>query len=131
MNKTAAKEHETILKTKLLTGQMPSPRKVHAQEVTFRQWAAQYLALEPIKRLKGYALRACMWTTSFAFLGTSRLEPLHQRMWSSIEHSECGTSEGSVPHVTPSSCRPPVEDVDGSVRIRVFQCSHRRSITIT
>jgi hypothetical protein len=52
LNKTAAKEHEAILKTKLLTGQIPSPGKARAQVVTFRQWATQYLALEPITRLK-------------------------------------------------------------------------------
>jgi len=73
LNKTAAKEHEAILKTKLLTGQMPSPGKVHAQEVTFRQWAARYLALEPIKRLKGYALRALYVDNLVRFFGDKPL----------------------------------------------------------
>jgi len=40
-----------------LMGQIPSPGKAHAQLVTFRQWGKQYLALEPVKQLRGYAIR--------------------------------------------------------------------------
>src|SRR5215469_3426634 len=57
VNKTVAKQQEAVIKTKLLTGQFPSPTKVKAQSITFRQWAHQYLELEQVKKLKSYRLR--------------------------------------------------------------------------
>ena len=57
VNKTVAKQHEAVIKTRLLTGQIPSPTKVKAQSVTFRQWAEQYLELEQVKKLKSYRMR--------------------------------------------------------------------------
>ena len=47
LNKTVAKQQEAILKTKLLTGQIPSPGKARAQSVTFRQWASNILHSNP------------------------------------------------------------------------------------
>src|SRR5215470_3417052 len=57
LNKTVAKQQEAILKTQLLTGQIPSPGKARAQSVTFRQWAEQYLDLEQVKKIKSYRMR--------------------------------------------------------------------------
>jgi integrase len=57
LNKTVAKQHEAVIKTRLLTGQFPSPTKVKAQSLTFRQWAEQYLELEQVKKLKSYRMR--------------------------------------------------------------------------
>lgn len=37
------KQQEAILKTKLLTGQTPSPGKAREQSVTFRNWACSIL----------------------------------------------------------------------------------------
>jgi len=73
LNKTAAKQQEAILKTKLLTGQIPSPGKARAQSLTFRQWAKQYLALEPIKRLRGYAIRKLYVENLVRFFGDKPL----------------------------------------------------------
>ena len=57
LNKTVAKQQEGVIKTRLLTGQEPSPSKEKTQSVTFRQWAEQYLELEQVKKLKSYRLR--------------------------------------------------------------------------
>jgi len=57
LNKTTAKQQESILRTKLLTGDIASPAKARAESVTFRQWAKQYLGIETVKRLKGYEIR--------------------------------------------------------------------------
>ena len=57
LNRTRAKEKEAIIKTKLLSGNMPSTTQARAQSMTFRQWADQYLSLEHIRNLKGYSLR--------------------------------------------------------------------------
>ena len=57
LNKTVAKQQEAIIKTRLLSGQVSSPKKEKAESVTFRQWAQQYLDLEQVKKLKSYRLR--------------------------------------------------------------------------
>lgn len=57
LNRTAAKQQEAVIKTKLLTRQVPSPKKAVAQSLTFRQWAAQYLTLESVRQLKGHVSR--------------------------------------------------------------------------
>ena len=57
LNKTVAKQQESIIKTQLLMGRISSPSKARIHLVTFRQWAKQYLDLEPVKRLRGYAIR--------------------------------------------------------------------------
>lgn len=73
LNKTAAKQQEAIYKTKLLTGEIPSPKKARAESVTFRQWAKQYLGLEPVKRLKGYAIRKLYVENLVRFFGDKSL----------------------------------------------------------
>ena len=73
LNKTIAKQQEAVYKTKLLSGQMPSPKKARAKSVTFRQWAKQYLALEPVNRLKGYAIRKLYVENLVRFFGDKAL----------------------------------------------------------
>src|SRR4029077_17890949 len=57
LNKKVAKKKEGSVKTQLLKGQISSPGKARTESVTFRQWAKQYLALEPVKQLRGYPIR--------------------------------------------------------------------------
>jgi len=73
LNKTVAKQQEAIFRTKLLTGQIPSPRKAVSQSVTFRQWAKQYLVLEQIKNLRGYAIRKLYVENLVQFFGDKAL----------------------------------------------------------
>jgi integrase len=73
LNKTVAKQQEAILKTQLLSGQISSPGKARAQSVTFRQWAKQYLALEPVKKLRGYAIRKLYVENLVQFFGDKPL----------------------------------------------------------
>jgi integrase len=56
-NRGYAKDQEAMIKTRLLSGQMPSPSMAKASATTFRQWAAMYLQLESVKKLKSYSLR--------------------------------------------------------------------------
>ena len=73
LNKTVAKQQEAIIKTKLLSGQVPSPLIERAQSVTFRQWAEQYLALESVRRLRGYAIRKLYVENLVQFFGDTPL----------------------------------------------------------
>ena len=69
LNKTAAKQQESLLRTQLLTGDIPSPAKARAESVTFRQWAKQYLGLEPVRRLRGFAIRRLYVENLVEFFG--------------------------------------------------------------
>lgn len=51
LNKTAAKEMESAIKTRLLLGQETSE---HARPVLFKEWAKTYLDLEVVKTLRSY-----------------------------------------------------------------------------
>ena len=73
LNKTVAKQQEAILKTQLLTGPVASPGKTRAQSVTFRQWGKQYLALESIKKLRGYTIRKLYVENLVQFFGDKPL----------------------------------------------------------
>jgi len=73
LNKTVAKQQEAVIKTRLLTGQEPSPSKEKAEAVTFRQWARQYVELEQVKRLKSYPLRKLYVTNLVKFFGDKPL----------------------------------------------------------
>jgi integrase len=73
LNKTEAKRQAAVLKTNLMTWQILSPGKARAQSVTFRQWAKQYLALEPIKNLRGYASRRLYVENLVRFFGDKAL----------------------------------------------------------
>jgi len=52
MNRTLAKQQETIIKTDLLRG-MAKPKPI-TDSMTFQKWAEEYLSLEEIKRLASY-----------------------------------------------------------------------------
>jgi hypothetical protein len=73
VNKTTAKQQEAIIKTRLLTGTVPSPALARARSVTFRQWAQQYLALESIRKLKGFVLRKLYVENLVSFFGDKPL----------------------------------------------------------
>jgi integrase len=73
LNKTEAKQQESILKTKLLSGQITSPKKAKAESVTFRQWAGQYLDLEQVKKLKSYRMRRDYVRNLVNFIGNKPL----------------------------------------------------------
>jgi integrase len=53
-NKIHAKNQEAIIKTRLLSGQEPSPSMARARSMTFRQWAKIYLDLEEVKKITTY-----------------------------------------------------------------------------
>jgi integrase len=57
LNKTVARQQESILKTKLLSGQISSPSKARAESRTFKEWADEYLELEQVRKLKSYRMR--------------------------------------------------------------------------
>jgi hypothetical protein len=96
LNKTAAKQQETMIKTKLLTGHMVSPQKRRAQSITFRQWALQYLELEHVKRLKGYAVRKLYVANLIEFSATSRLARSRHKMSWPTAPSAGGTHSRNV-----------------------------------
>ena len=73
LNKTVAKQQEAVIKTRLMTGQEPSPSKQKTQSVTFRQWAKQYLELEQVKRLRSYPLRKLYVRNLVRFFGDKPL----------------------------------------------------------
>ena len=55
-NKTIARQQEAIIKTKLLSGAMPSERVQQAM-MTLGQWAEEYKAIEEVARLRSYKER--------------------------------------------------------------------------
>ena len=55
-NKTIARQQEAIMKTKLLSGAMPSER-VQDTVMTLGQWAEEYKAIEEVVRLRSYKER--------------------------------------------------------------------------
>ena len=57
LDKKIAKTQEALIKTRLLTGQEPSPSIIRAASVTFREFAATYLNTEQAKAAKSDALR--------------------------------------------------------------------------
>ncbi|MDK2743471.1 MAG: site-specific integrase [Nitrospira sp. BO4] len=73
LNKTVAKQQEAVLRTRLLTGALPSPIKARAESITFRQWASQYMELETVKRLRGYAIRKLYVENLVRFFGDKAL----------------------------------------------------------
>jgi hypothetical protein len=73
LNKTVAKQQEAIFRTKLLTGDIASPVKARVESITFRQWAKQYMELEYVKRLRGYAIRKLYVENLVRFFGDKAL----------------------------------------------------------
>jgi integrase-like protein len=60
LNKTLAKQQEAVIKTRLISGQEPSPLAVRAKATTFDRWADTYLGLEEVRRLKSNWRRICV-----------------------------------------------------------------------
>ena len=56
LNKTVAKQQEAIMKTKLLSGAMPSERAQDTM-MTLGHWAKEYKAIEEVTRLRSYKER--------------------------------------------------------------------------
>ena len=73
-NKGYARDQEALIKTRLMSGQEPSPSAARAQTMTFRQWAAIYLELEQIKKLGTYDDRKLKVKNLVEFFGD---KPLH------------------------------------------------------
>ena len=111
LNKTMARQHEAVLKTQLLTGQMPSPGKARAQSVTFRQWAKQYLALEPVKKLRGYAIRKLYVENLVRYFGDKPLGAImpedvtaYRAQRVQYKRIKCGTCEQMVTRGACTAC---------------------------
>ena len=73
LNRRYAKDQEAIIKTRLLSGQIPSPAVARAEAMTFRQWAEIYLNLEEVKKLKSYPLRRLYVGNLVKFFGDKPL----------------------------------------------------------
>ena len=72
-NKTMAQQQEAIIKTKLLSGAMPSER-VHKTVMTLGQWAEEYKAIEEVTRLRSYKERCQRIDNVIVpFFGSNRL----------------------------------------------------------
>jgi hypothetical protein len=56
-NRRVAQDHEALIKTRLMTGREASPCVARSKAMTFRAWAQQYLNLEQVTKLRGYAIR--------------------------------------------------------------------------
>ncbi|WP_413935148.1 tyrosine-type recombinase/integrase [Nitrospira sp. BLG_1] len=103
LNKTMAKQQEALIKTRLLSGQVASPTVQKAQSVTFRQWAEQYLALESVKRLRGYAIRKVYVENLVEFFGDMTLGAIrpedvstYRAQRAQYKRMSCPTCQGIV-----------------------------------
>lgn len=87
LNKTVAKQQESILRTQLLTGNMVSSAKARAQSVTFQQWAKQYVNRETVKHLRAYSIRKLYVQNLVEFFGDRPLGSITPDDVRVIEHS--------------------------------------------
>lgn len=55
LNKTIAREMETVIKTRILLGQEKSDR---SRPILFKEWATTYLELEEVKTLRSFVGRS-------------------------------------------------------------------------
>ena len=129
LNKTMARQQEAVFKTKLLMGQIVSPGKAHAKLVTFRQWAKQYLALEPIKKLRAYASRKLYVENLVRFFGDKSLSSITpedvtmyraQRM--QYKRLRCGRCQALVTKEACNSCG--WKRADGGIPASVQTINH-------
>jgi len=78
LNKTLAKQQETLIKAELMKGQMKSTQ---LRDVTFKEWAEAYLDLEEVKRLRSYRTRVVIVQSKlipfFGRLSLSAITPDH------------------------------------------------------
>ena len=56
-NKEEARKQEAVIKTRLMTGQVPSPSAAKAKSMVFSEWANIYLNLEQVKALRSQQRR--------------------------------------------------------------------------
>lgn len=73
LNRMEAKNQEAIIKTRLLSGQMPSEQVLKAQSVTFAEWADTYLQLEQVRNIRTYEDRKLKVSNLVAFFGKKPL----------------------------------------------------------
>ena len=72
-NRTTAKQQEAIIKTKLLSGTIPSDR-VQGSSTTLGQWAEVYKAIEEVRAIRTYRERCQRINqTIVPFFGSHRL----------------------------------------------------------
>ena len=131
LNKTVAKQQAAILKTQLLTGQISSPGKARAQSVTFRQWGRQYLGLETIKRLRGYAIRKLYVENQVRFFGdkplgaiTSEDVTAYRAQRVQYKRIRCAHCRTMVTREACASCGWKREDRGGAVSIQTINHDH-------
>ena len=131
LNKTVAKQQEAVFKTKLLTGQIPSPGKTRAQSVTFRQWGKQYIALEPVKKLRGYAIRKLYVENLVQFfgdkpLGAIRSEDVTAYRAQRVRYKrvKCGKCEEMVTRATCPTCGWKRKDAGAPVSVQTINHDH-------
>jgi integrase len=78
-NKAEARKQEAIIKTSLMTGQVPSLSAVKAKRIMFSEWADAYLNLEQVKALRSEQRRySVQWLKRYfvEMLGDKQLEAL-------------------------------------------------------
>ena len=83
-NRRVAQDHEALIKTRLMTGREASPSVTTSKSMTFREWAQQYLNLEQVTKLRGYAIRKLYVDNLTRFFGEmplTALTPLHVRQY--------------------------------------------------
>ena len=73
LNRKEAKNQGAIIKTRLLSGQMPSEQVIRAQSVTFAEWAETYLQLEQVRNIRTYEDRKLKVSNLVAFFGKKPL----------------------------------------------------------
>lgn len=78
-NKAEARKQEAVIKTRLMTGQIPSLSAVKANRMMFSEWADAYLNLEQVKALRSEQRRySVQWLKRYfvEMLGDKHLEAL-------------------------------------------------------
>jgi integrase len=78
-NKAEARKQEAVIKTSLMTGQVPSLSAVKAKRIMFSEWAETYLSLEHVKALRSEQRRySVKWLKRYfvEILGDKPLEAL-------------------------------------------------------
>jgi integrase len=131
LNKTVAKQQESILKTQLLMGQISSPGKARAQSVTLRQRAKQYLGLETVMRLRGYAIRKLYVENLVRFFGDKPLGAItpedvtaYRAQRVQYKRVRCAHCRIMVTREACSSCGWKREDHGGAVSIQTINHDH-------
>jgi integrase len=83
-NRRVAQDREALIKTRLMTGREASPCVARSKAMTFRAWAQQYLNLEQVTKLRGYAIRRLYVDNLTRFFGEmplAAITPQHVRQY--------------------------------------------------